>query len=258
VHAGVCYVFNNPLSFTDPSGYQTKTEDLEQEGYQNSASDDQIDEILVTATAFNQAAQDRGNEISREMQNQRDREVSTRSAFWANPGTGTMNVMPAQHQACERKADCIAESNKELAKGEVEVVFLVASGGAFYLVKLTGKSVQHAAVIEKALNSKAGVYVVTSTMGGYVGQSLNMAARVANHFSESGKLTKIGAEKIEVKFFEMVGSTKTEREAFEQYVILNKFDGIENLINKVNPMGGRMGKFEEMIDNVIARYSLSK
>jgi hypothetical protein len=32
-------VFNNPLSFTDPSGYQTKTEDLEQEGYSTGGCD---------------------------------------------------------------------------------------------------------------------------------------------------------------------------------------------------------------------------
>jgi RHS repeat-associated protein len=42
------YVFNNPLSFTDPTGYQASTEDLEQKGYQNSASDAAIEEIKVT------------------------------------------------------------------------------------------------------------------------------------------------------------------------------------------------------------------
>ena len=44
----------------------------------------------------------------------------------------------------------------------------------------------------------------------------------------------------------MAGSTKLEREIYEQFVILKKYDGklskgneIVLLINKVNPVGGR-------------------
>jgi hypothetical protein len=63
-------------------------------------------------------------------------------------------------------------------------------------------------------------------------------------------LTKIGAEKLEQKFFSMVGSTKTEREAYEQYLI-TKGGGVRNLINEKNPMDGRMDEFNEIIESVI-------
>jgi hypothetical protein len=79
-------VFNNPLSFTDPTGYYTApTSDLEQKGKQFGPTEDQVEEIEVIGhrsepdndqskrSAFDQAAQDRGNEISREMQNQQNR-----------------------------------------------------------------------------------------------------------------------------------------------------------------------------------------
>lgn len=54
----------------------------------------------------------------------------------------------------------------------------------------------------------------------------------------------------------MEGSTKLEQEVYEQYKIITN-DGIENLLNKVNPMGGRMDKFSiwstMQLQNIICR-----
>jgi hypothetical protein len=60
----------------------------------------------------------------------------------------------------------------------------------------------------------------------------------------------------EAVLHEMPGSTKLEREVYEQYVI-DKY-GKDNLINVVNPMGGRRDVYEKMVDGVIEKFGLSK
>ena len=70
----------------------------------------------------------------------------------------------------------------------------------------------------------------------------------------------------------MKGSTKLEREMYEQYIILKKYGGeisrkgeeLKYLLKKVNPVGGRyklgtpLGdkEFYEAADKVIKKYSL--
>lgn len=56
----------------------------------------------------------------------------------------------------------------------------------------------------------------------------------------------------------MPGSTKLEREAYEQYAINRHPGGIPNLLNMRNPMGGRMDKFNTMIDDLITKYNLPR
>lgn len=85
-----------------------------------------------------------------------------------------------------------------------------------------------------------------------------MISRVKYHFSSSGQLGKRGFSETSTNYFSMKGSTKLEREVYEQYRILNQGGGIENLLNVRNPMGGRMDIYNELIDGVLSTYKLPK
>ena len=125
-------------------------------------------------------------------------------------------------------------------------VFLVKSA-----ITAVGKLIVKEAVQETA---KEGVYVITTRSGRYVGQSKNFLKRLAQHFGKGGKLSGQQLEK--ALLHEMPGSTKLEREVYEQYLIDKH--GIDNLINAVNPMGGRRELFNQMIDGVIEKFGLPK
>lgn len=102
----------------------------------------------------------------------------------------------------------------------------------------------------KTLDDKEGVYdlIVRSAddVKNYVGQSKDVANRVANHFKYKGKLYETVLEAAPI-IHKMPGSTKLEREIYEQFVILRKYQGEINspqnpmatLLNKVQPVGGR-------------------
>ncbi len=102
---------------------------------------------------------------------------------------------------------------------------------------------------------RAGVYEITVTAGGqYIGQSKNFFKRLIQHFGKGGKLSMHQLDK--VLLHKMHGSTKLEREVYEQYLIDK--NGLQNLINGVNPMGGRRELYEQMIDGVIEKFGLPK
>jgi hypothetical protein len=69
----------------------------------------------------------------------------------------------------------------------------------------------------------------------------------------------LGHELEEVIEHVMDGSTKPEREAYEHYV-LQKYGGANapGILNKVNPMGGRLDKYNDMIESVIQKYNLPR
>ena len=97
-------------------------------------------------------------------------------------------------------------------------------------------------------------YDGTPSGGRYIGQSQNMEARYGSHFGSSGKFS--GQAPGEVKFFEMPGSTRLEREAYEQYRIDRAdFDTLQNVRN---PMGGRRDLYIATIEGVIRRYNLPR
>lgn len=129
--------------------------------------------------------------------------------------------------------------------------------------------------ITKADEAK-GVYDLIVKNGddlqGYVGQSGNLFQRFIQHFNpKRGKLFHNVVESGSV-IHKMKGSTKLEREIYEQYIILEKYGGeisrkgeeLKYLLNKVNPVGGRyklgtsLGdkEFYEAADKVIKKYSL--
>jgi RHS repeat-associated protein len=102
--------------------------------------------------------------------------------------------------------------------------------------------------------AKEGVYVITTRSGRYIGQSKNFLKRLIQHFGKGGKLSGQALEK--ALLHEMPGSTKLEREVYEQYLIDQH--GLDNLINVVNPMGGRRELFNQMVDGVIEKFGLPK
>ncbi len=108
---------------------------------------------------------------------------------------------------------------------------------------------------------------------GYVGQSKNIFQRFTQHFNpKRGKLAHKVIENGSV-IHKMAGSTKLEREMYEQFVILEKYGGditkkgnseLHKLLNKVNPVGGRFdlksktGRelFDEKALKIAKKYNL--
>ncbi len=115
---------------------------------------------------------------------------------------------------------------------------------------------------------------------GYAGQSNDTFKRILNHFNpKRGKLAHTVLEEAPI-IHKMVGSTKLEREIYEQFIILEKYGGdltkrgaditekgssvIGKLFNKVNPVGGKfdlkspegMKKFYEKATEIAKKYNL--
>lgn len=114
---------------------------------------------------------------------------------------------------------------------------------------LRAKHVSHIAA-----KGGAGVYDLGTTLGKYVGQSKDIMGRVTSHFAKGGKLS--AGELNNAVFHSMPGSTKLQREVYEQFLI-NKY-GINNLLNVRNPMGGRMDLYNSMVDDVIKQFGLPR
>lgn len=147
-------------------------------------------------------------------------------------------------------------------------------------IPLAGSVIGEAKIIKKTvkildkIEDNKGVYDLVVKHGddiqGYVGQSKNVFTRISKHFSKTGKLSHTVKEGAEI-IHKMKGSTKLEREIYEQFIILEKQEGkiskgkeIEYLLNKVNPVGGRFklgtpegGKlFKEEALKVAKKYNL--
>ena len=104
---------------------------------------------------------------------------------------------------------------------------------------------------------------------GYIGQSKNLVTRIRRHFGKKGKLkefVKIGDEIL----YKMPGSTKKQREIYEQYVMLKKYKKrwkeLGELLNKRNPVGGRynlddpidLKRFYKDAEEIIEHWKLPK
>ncbi|TRX30286.1 GIY-YIG nuclease family protein [Flavobacterium sp. ZT3R18] len=146
-------------------------------------------------------------------------------------------------------------------------------------IPIAGTFIGGAKIIKKAVKAvgdNKGVYdlVVKNAddIQGYVGQSKDVVTRIKNHFSKAGKLSETVKQSAEI-IHKMKGSTKLEREMYEQFVILEKYGGdittknskeIHKLLNKVNPVGGRFDlmskagkdKFTEEAIKIAKKYNL--
>lgn len=148
------------------------------------------------------------------------------------------------------------------------------AGSAATAIKL-GKKLKKAA--DKAEDTK-GVYDLIVRNGddvkGYVGQSKNIFKRFKQHFNpKRGTLKDQVLEDFPITHI-MKGSTKVEREIYEQLIILRKYGGqinpsknsLAELLNKVNPVGGRfdlkspegLKEFYKKAEEIAEKYSLPK
>ncbi len=123
-----------------------------------------------------------------------------------------------------------------------------------YNLEVAGNNDYYVSASKVLVHNCDGVYDLGTSLGRYVGQSNNIPRRILQHFSKGGKL--FNTELKDAVFHSMPGSTKLEREVYEQYLI-DKV-GIKHLINARNPMGGRRELYDKMIENVINKYNLPK
>jgi len=118
----------------------------------------------------------------------------------------------------------ITGQNYSLGNAAVDFGIGFITGGAAAL----SAAVRGAQIVE-------GVYVVETVAGEtYVGQSGNIANRLAQHV-DNGFITQNAADN--ATLYEVLGG-KTSREVAEQSVI-DSYGGIDGLANQVNPIGGR-------------------
>jgi hypothetical protein len=109
--------------------------------------------------------------------------------------------------------------------------------------------------------AKGGVYMFNVVgKGTYIGQSGNVFSRMWQHVNIHplfGKGKFFGSEIVDKQHWLMPGSTKLEREVFEQYKINQYINGNGiGLLNDVNPLGGRQSLYDEMINDVLIKYNL--
>lgn len=144
------------------------------------------------------------------------------------------------------------------------------------MIPFVGAAATGAKQVRKTKKNTEGVYDLivkdTDEIYGYVGQSKNVFKRISDHFKpKKGKLKQTILEKPPT-IYKMPGSTKLEREIYEQFVILEKYGGdiskkgndLGYLLNKVNPVGGRFdlnsntGKklFERKAIEIAKKYNL--
>ena len=130
----------------------------------------------------------------------------------------------------------------------------VVRGGELFLL-MAGPTAGRFAGEASAVNARGpGVYDGMPSGGRYIGQGKNMESRYDSHFRPSGKFPDQAPG--DVDFYRMPGSTRLQREAYEQYRIDKA--GIDNLQNIRNPMGGRRDLYERMIEEVIRIFNLPR
>jgi RHS repeat-associated protein len=158
--------------------------------------------------------------------------------------------------------DVVTLGGSSIEKGLVKTIVkeAVEETTKEVVVKATKEVVEEGVKEVVKESSKEGVYhILTKSGETYIGQSKNMVKRVISHFRKSGKLGKLGHQLEDVIFHSMPGSTKTEREIYEHYV-LEAVGGPEaaDVINKVRPMGGRLEEYAQKIESIIQKYNLPR
>jgi len=175
-------------------------------------------------------------------------------------------------------ADCI-NGVISLARGNYgDAALSFAAMIPFFGTAATGaKIIKKAKALKKITKADEakGVYdlVVKNAddVKGYVGQSGNVFQRFIQHFNpKRGKLLHNVVESGSV-IHKMKGSTKLEREMYEQFLILRKYKGkiskgseLNYLLNKVNPVGGRfhlksaegLKEFYDKAEKIAKKYDL--
>lgn len=173
---------------------------------------------------------------------------------WADATQTALDIV-GMIPAVGEVADCI-NGVISLARGNyADAALSFAAMIPFFGTAATGaKIIKKAKALKKITKADEakGVYDLIVKNGddvqGYVGQSGNVFQRFIQHFNpKRGKLFHNVIESGSV-IHKMKGSTKLEREMYEQFIILEKYGGdltkkgsneLHKLLNRVNPVGGR-------------------
>jgi RHS repeat-associated protein len=172
--------------------------------------------------------------------------VAVRSIFWP---FGEVKHLNGEYASAKEKQGAFANTAASFipfSKGGFFAKAALEEGAAKGIVKIAEKNIFS--------RTGSGVYDLGTSAGRYVGQSKNLLARFVSHFSSGGKLAE--TELMDDIFHAMPRSTQLQREVYEQYLV-EKY-GLNTLVNKVNPMGGRMDLYRSMIENVIKTFNLPR
>ncbi|WP_148639243.1 GIY-YIG nuclease family protein [Aquimarina longa] len=161
---------------------------------------------------------------------------------WADSlqtGLDIAGLVPGLGEIADLANGCISLARGNYGDAALSFAAMVPGFGVAATIAKQAKK------LSKVVDNK-GIYDLIVKNGedlkGYIGQSENVITRIRRHFGKRGKLnklTKVGNEIL----YKMAGSTKEQREIYEQYVIFKKYTeewkDLGKLINKVNPVGGR-------------------
>lgn len=196
---------------------------------------------------------------------------------WADATQAALDIV-GMIPAVGEVADCI-NGVISLARGNyADAALSFAAMIPFFGTAATGaKIIKKAKALKKITKADEakGVYDLIVKNGddvkGYVGQSGNIFQRFIQHFNpKRGKLLHNVVESGSV-IHKMKGSTKFEREMYEQFIILKKYKGkiskgdeLNYLLNKVNPVGGRfdlksaegLKEFYDKAEKIAKKYNL--
>lgn len=197
---------------------------------------------------------------------------------WADglqTGLDIAGLVPGFGEIADCVNGCISLARGNYADAALSFAAMVPFVGTATTIGKLGKKIKK--VVEAGQDNK-GVYdlVIKNTDNleqAYVGQSKNIFNRMQRHFRKSGKLNQT-TNVVHGIVHKMKGSTKLEREIYEQFIILEKYrkNAIKDsnlwkkLLNKVNPVGGRFNlntpqgrdKFYKMAEEIADKYDLPK
>lgn len=167
-------------------------------------------------------------------------------------GLDVVGLIPGLGEFADLANGCISLARGNYGDAALSFAAMVPFAGTAATVGKIAKKVKKA--VDKAKENK-GVYdlIVKNSDDleqAYVGQSKVIYKRMQRHFGKRGKL-KSTQEVIHGATHKMAGSTKEQREIYEQFIMIEKYEmdlnkvnknakGIwSKLINKINPVGGR-------------------
>ncbi len=177
---------------------------------------------------------------------------------WADniqTGLDIAGLIPGVGEIADCVNGCISLARGNYGDAALSFAAMVPFAGAAATAGKLAKKVKKA--IEKAEDlktAKEGVYDLViknaDDLQAYVGQAQDVVKRFKQHQRKNGVINM--AQDIPYgQIHKMAGSTKVEREIYEQFIILEKYGGdiatlakrnedvFTQLLNKVNPVGGR-------------------
>ncbi|KAA1245830.1 GIY-YIG nuclease family protein [Aquimarina sp. RZ0] len=165
---------------------------------------------------------------------------------WADSlqtGLDIAGLVPGLGEIADLANGCISLARGNYGDAALSFAAMVPGFGMFATAAKKTKQ-----VYEKTKKLE-GVYdfVIKNADGlqNYVGQSKDIFKRTQQHFGKRGKLNFDQLIESPV-IYKMAGSTKKQREIYEQFIINEKYGGVvknsnvfKKLLNKINPVGGR-------------------